>query len=186
MKALLSASAAFLFVVAGCWQAAQAQQQTAPPTSAQQRVSQPQQAGGPPGYPPPAKAAQQRPGQPKAAEAAPAQPTGQMQGQMPQGSYASTCKDSRMLGDSLVAFCRKNDGTWQTSELAEATRCTGDIQNNNGDLACPSGVSTGSSTPPAKQPPRPANAGANPAPNTAPSNPPTAGQGGAAPGPKGY
>lgn len=178
MKALLSASAAFLLVAAGCWQPAQAQQQqTAPPQASQRTVSQPAQATRP-------TAAQQRRGQPTAAEKAPAQQTGEMQGQTPQGSYASTCTDKRMLGDSLVAFCRKSDGTWQTSELAEATRCTGDIQNNNGDLACPSGVTTGSSTPPAKQPPRPANESANPAPKTAPNYPSAAGQGGAAPGQK--
>jgi hypothetical protein len=62
------------------------------------------------------------------------QPSG-MAGQLPQGSYASSCKDARMDGQTLIAFCHKPDGTWQTAAL-RTSQCAGDIQNVNGNLTC--------------------------------------------------
>lgn len=70
-------------------------------------------------------------------------------GQLPQGSYRSSCNDVRMQNDTLIAFCRKPDGTWQTSAIGPANQCVGDIQNVNGQLVC-NETGAGSSTPPAR------------------------------------
>ena len=73
------------------------------------------------------------------------------QGQAPQGSSSSSCNDVRMQGQTLIAFCQKPDGTWQTSAIGPVSQCAGDIQNVDGHLTCSkSGV--GSSTPPARPP----------------------------------
>jgi hypothetical protein len=58
------------------------------------------------------------------------------QAQLPQGSYRSSCNDVRMQNDTLIAFCRKPDGTWQTSAIGPVNQCVGDIQNVNGQLTC--------------------------------------------------
>jgi hypothetical protein len=72
------------------------------------------------------------------------------QAQAPQGSCRTSCNDVRMQGQTLIAFCQKPDGTWQTSAIGPASQCAGDIQNVNGHLTCnESGV--GSSTPPAQR-----------------------------------
>jgi hypothetical protein len=59
----------------------------------------------------------------------------QTQGQLPRGSYASSCKDARMDGQTPIALCKKPDGTWQTAALG-TSQCTGDIQDVNGILTC--------------------------------------------------
>jgi hypothetical protein len=74
--------------------------------------------------------------------------------QLPQGSYRSNCKNIRMLGQTLVAFCEKSDGTWQTTELGPIGQCVGDIQNVNGELTC-NETGYGSSVPPATAQPAP-------------------------------
>jgi hypothetical protein len=66
----------------------------------------------------------------------------------PQGPYLASCKDARLLGGDLVAFCSKPDGTWHTSMLSQADQCAGNVQNINGDLTCPTGPQVGSTTPP--------------------------------------
>jgi hypothetical protein len=71
----------------------------------------------------------------------------QTQSQMPQGSFQSTCRDARMTGQTLIAFCRKDDGTWQTSAIGPADQCAGDLQNVNGQLTC-NETGYGSSNPP--------------------------------------
>ena len=71
------------------------------------------------------------------------------QGQPPQGSFRSSCNDVRMQGDTLITFCRKPDGSWQTSAIGPISQCTGDIQNVNGQLTCSNQTGFGSSTPPA-------------------------------------
>lgn len=71
------------------------------------------------------------------------------QGQLPQGSFRSSCNDVRMQNDTLIAFCRKPDGTWQTSAIGPVNQCFGDIQNVNGQLTC-NETGVGSSTPPAQ------------------------------------
>jgi hypothetical protein len=72
----------------------------------------------------------------------------QGQGQLPQGPYLGSCKDARMDGQTLIAFCEKSDRTWQTSALRTGTCSTG-IENINGDLTCNVGAGVGSSTAPA-------------------------------------
>jgi hypothetical protein len=77
------------------------------------------------------------------------------QAQAPQGSFRSSCNDLRMQNDTLVAFCRKPDGTWQTSAIGPVNQCLGDIQNVNGQLTC-NETGVGSSTAPARPQPAPA------------------------------
>jgi CVNH domain len=77
----------------------------------------------------------------------------QTQGQLPQGSYASSCKDARMDGQTLIAFCQKPDGTWQTSAL-RTQQCTGDIQDVNGNLICGAANQYSASTLPASPTPQ--------------------------------
>jgi hypothetical protein len=77
------------------------------------------------------------------------------QAQAPQGSYRSSCNDVRMQNGTLIAFCPKPDGTWQTSAIGPVNQCVGDIQNVNGRLTC-NEAGTSSSTPPAQGQPRPA------------------------------
>jgi hypothetical protein len=74
----------------------------------------------------------------------PAQP----QSQLPQGSFQSTCRDARMANQTLIAFCQKSDGSWQTSAIGPVSQCVGDLQNVNGRLTC-NETGYGSSTPPA-------------------------------------
>jgi hypothetical protein len=62
---------------------------------------------------------------------APAQAQG-----VPRGSYLRSCTDVAVQGDSLVATCRRGDGSEQRTVLAEVRRCVGDIGNNNGRLRC--------------------------------------------------
>lgn len=71
------------------------------------------------------------------------------QGTIPQGPYLNTCKEVRMLEDTLTAFCSKGDGTWQTTQLWHADSCTGGVQNAGGQLVCGMEPQVGSSTPPA-------------------------------------
>jgi hypothetical protein len=71
------------------------------------------------------------------------------EGQAPQGSYHTSCKDVRMANDTLIAFCSNPDGTWQTSAIGPVSQCTGDIQNINGQLTC-NETGVGSSTPPSR------------------------------------
>jgi hypothetical protein len=58
------------------------------------------------------------------------------QSTLPQGSYLNECKDVRMLQDTLTAFCPRGDGTWQTTQLLNASSCTGNVQIAGGDLVC--------------------------------------------------
>jgi hypothetical protein len=69
--------------------------------------------------------------------------------QPPQGSFRSNCNDLRMQSDTLIAFCKKPDGTWQTSAIGPVNQCAGDIQNVNGQLTC-NEAGVGSSTAPAR------------------------------------
>jgi hypothetical protein len=74
------------------------------------------------------------------------QPTAQ--GPLPQGPYLSECKDVRMLQDTLTAFCPKGDGTWHTTQLSQASSCTGHVANAGGDLVCVMPPQIGSTIPP--------------------------------------
>jgi hypothetical protein len=70
------------------------------------------------------------------------------QGAIPQGSYLSECKEVRMLQDTLTAFCPRGDGTWQTTQLVNASSCAGGVQNAGGDLLCATPPQVGSTTAP--------------------------------------
>jgi hypothetical protein len=76
------------------------------------------------------------------------QPQQTAQRTVPQGPYLNTCKEVRMLQDTLTAFCSKGDGTWQTTQLWHADRCNGSVENAGGDLVCGMAPQVGSSTPP--------------------------------------
>lgn len=73
-----------------------------------------------------------------------------------EGSFRNSCNDIRMEGQTLIAFCQKGDGTWQTTAIGPVNQCAGDIQNVNGELSCNSGTETGygSSTPPTSAQPK--------------------------------
>jgi hypothetical protein len=77
-----------------------------------------------------------------------------MQAQLPQGSFRDSCNDLRMEGQTLIAFCPKGDGTWQTTAMGPVSQCIGDIQNVNGELRCNNETGYGSSTPPRPAQPR--------------------------------
>jgi hypothetical protein len=121
MKSILAASPAL--VIAGALLAAPASAQTVSQPMMNQPMAQPY-------------AGQAMP-QPQAAQAT-----------LPQGPYLGTCKDARMLEDTLTAFCSKGDGSWQTTQLWHADSCTGGVQNAGGDLVCGMEPQVGSSTPP--------------------------------------
>ena len=54
----------------------------------------------------------------------------------PPGSYLRTCTHVATRGDTLVADCRRTDGSWGRTALRDVDRCVGDIGNMDGRLAC--------------------------------------------------
>jgi CVNH domain-containing protein len=54
----------------------------------------------------------------------------------PRGSYLRTCTDVATRGNTLVAHCRRADGSWGRTVLRDVDRCVGDIGNVDGQLAC--------------------------------------------------
>ena len=57
-------------------------------------------------------------------------------GGAPPGSYLRTCRHVATYGDRLMADCRRTDGSWGRTALRDVDRCTGDIGNMDGQLAC--------------------------------------------------
>jgi hypothetical protein len=57
----------------------------------------------------------------------------------PPGSYLRTCTHVATRGDTLVADCRRTDGSWGRTALRDVDRRVGDIDNMDGRLACNSG-----------------------------------------------
>jgi len=55
----------------------------------------------------------------------------------PGGSYTQVCRDQWVDGASLRAVCRKRDGAWINTTLANFARCRGDISDQDGRLSCP-------------------------------------------------
>jgi hypothetical protein len=55
--------------------------------------------------------------------------------QMPNGSWAKSCKDWGMKGPLLRATCGKIDGTWVASTL-DSRECVGTVSNIDGKLKC--------------------------------------------------
>lgn len=70
------------------------------------------------------------------------------QARLPQGSYLRECREVRMLGNTLTAFCPKGDGTWHTTQLIGADQCAGKVGNAGGDLVCEGVPQVGSTAPP--------------------------------------
>ena len=158
MRTALAASAALLLAGTGFVHPADAQM--APQTPAATPQAQTQQSGTMGQTQPSGTAAQSqswtagqnRPGATPPTQSPSLRATGGQMGtagQAPQGAYRTSCNDARMQGQTLIAFCRKPDGTWQTSAIGPVSQCLGDIQNVNGQLTC-SETGVGSSTPPAK------------------------------------
>jgi hypothetical protein len=55
--------------------------------------------------------------------------------QMPNGSWAASCKDWSMKGRLLRATCGKIDGTWIAATL-DVGDCVGTVSNRDGRLKC--------------------------------------------------
>jgi hypothetical protein len=59
--------------------------------------------------------------------------------QLPSGSYLQTCRNIETRGSTLHADCQDGRGGWQSTELRDFQRCSGEIQNINGNLQCNTG-----------------------------------------------
>jgi len=59
--------------------------------------------------------------------------------QTPRGSYRETCRDTTVRGSTLYASCKDTNNNWHPTQLNNFERCGGQIQNLNGNLACPHG-----------------------------------------------
>jgi len=55
---------------------------------------------------------------------------------LPRGSYQRTCPEASVYRGRLTAVCRRRDGSFQQSSLADVRRCVGDIGNVDGRLRC--------------------------------------------------
>lgn len=55
---------------------------------------------------------------------------------LPRGSYAETCRDVRMRGDTLTARCQSFSGRWVRTSLDNIGGCVGEVVNDNGQLQC--------------------------------------------------
>ena len=74
---------------------------------------------------------------------------------IPPGSYLETCAYPRVEGDTLLARCRRADGSWARAGLTGIGTCTGDISNQNGYLTCNQGGGYGGYGPGPGPGPRP-------------------------------
>ncbi len=89
---------------------------------------------------------------------------------LPPGSYATSCVDVRIDGDTLRARCPTRSGRMKTTWLTGYAYCDGDIANVDGRLSCVGGRVV-AEAPPAPEPPRPA---PRPAPQPQPAPQPVA------------
>jgi hypothetical protein len=55
----------------------------------------------------------------------------------PRGSYQATCNSVSVSGTTLIAECQTAAGDWVATSLRHFARCGGQIENNDGRLACP-------------------------------------------------
>jgi hypothetical protein len=62
---------------------------------------------------------------------------------LPRGSYLQTCPEANFYRGRLTAVCRRRDGSFQQSSLADIGRCIGDIGNVDGRLRCHYGPISG-------------------------------------------
>jgi hypothetical protein len=58
----------------------------------------------------------------------------------PPGTYLESCSAAKVDGESLVATCKRADGTEQPASLADYKKCTGDIWSIDGVLGCSQGA----------------------------------------------
>ncbi|MGZ4855124.1 MAG: CVNH domain-containing protein [Candidatus Angelobacter sp.] len=63
--------------------------------------------------------------------------------QVPGGSYQQTCRDIGARGSTLYATCKDEGGNWRNTQLNDFQRCSGEIQNLNGNLSCTGGTGYG-------------------------------------------
>jgi|GEM_PF-1543328 hypothetical protein len=75
-------------------------------------------------------------------------PAGYPTANRPPGPYLTQCKEVRMLQGTLTAFCPKPDGTWHTTQLAQAAACPAGVEDRGGALVCAAAPEVGSSMPP--------------------------------------
>ncbi|WP_437652326.1 hypothetical protein [Sorangium sp. So ce1182] len=54
----------------------------------------------------------------------------------PEGSYRRTCRDVRTDRGTLFARCEDRRGRYHRTRLEDYRRCSGDIENDNGQLRC--------------------------------------------------
>ena len=69
-------------------------------------------------------------------------------GELPRGSYRSTCRDPELVRGSggtvdLIASCRTRSGRFVDATLPNVRTCRGDIGNDDGRLVCQTGPSLG-------------------------------------------
>lgn len=62
---------------------------------------------------------------------------------LPSGGYAQTCQDIRTRGTTLEARCQTRDNQWNQTSLRDFKQCTGEIENDNGNLVCSKGGNSG-------------------------------------------
>ena len=55
---------------------------------------------------------------------------------VPGGSYSQTCRDIRVRYNVVRARCQTRDGSWRETTLESAYRCSGGIENVDGQLRC--------------------------------------------------
>ncbi len=61
----------------------------------------------------------------------------------PSGSYQQTCRNIKTHGNTLYAECQDTSRNWHSTQLQDYRRCTGQIQNLNGNLECTGGNGQG-------------------------------------------
>ncbi len=54
----------------------------------------------------------------------------------PSGSYQQTCRNIGVRNYTLYAECQDTSNNWQSTQLRDYDRCSGEIQNINGSLQC--------------------------------------------------
>ncbi|HEX7843143.1 MAG TPA: hypothetical protein VF469_36975 [Kofleriaceae bacterium] len=56
---------------------------------------------------------------------------------IPPGSYRQSCKSSSVRGSTLYSTCRRSNGKWHKTKLANYPECgADDIYNRDGNLGC--------------------------------------------------
>lgn len=64
-------------------------------------------------------------------------------GRWPGGSWAETCRDAQLRGNTLIARCRERDGDWRTTSIRYTDCPGGRVRNDNGRLECEGGFGGG-------------------------------------------